>query len=59
VVVGATVADHTLATGGTIGSVTLAGPVDSASRFLAATEPKRAVVGGVAIDPATDPRFTA
>ena len=58
VVVGATLAAHTLSTGGTLGSLTVAGPVDATSRFLAAAEPKRAVLGGAAVDPATDPRFS-
>ncbi len=47
----------TVTVGGSLGSLTVVGPVDATSRFLAATEPKRALLGGVAVDPATDPRF--
>jgi hypothetical protein len=59
VIAGATGANGTYAeaNGGQLAAVTVVGPVDATSRFLAQTDPKRAIVGGVAVDPATDPRF--
>jgi hypothetical protein len=42
---------------GVIKSIFFGGTVDSTSRFLAATLPKRPIINGVAIDTATDPRF--
>ena len=43
--------------GGIIKSVTVLGSVDSTSKFLAATLPKRAVLDGVAVMPATELHF--
>jgi hypothetical protein len=42
---------------GTIKSVTVLGSVDSASKFLAAVLPKRAVLDDKSVAPATDPHF--
>jgi Bacterial Ig-like domain (group 3)/FG-GAP-like repeat len=42
---------------GTIRSITVTGAVDAQSRFLAATEPKQAKLGGITVTPASDPRF--
>lgn len=46
-----------LSNAGAIKSITVLGSVDTASKFLAAVLPKRAVLGGVAVTPATDPHF--
>ena len=42
---------------GSVGAVVVAGPVGSDVTFTAAAFPRRAVLAGVAVDPATDPRF--
>jgi hypothetical protein len=42
---------------GVIRSLFFGGAVDSTSRFLAATLPKKPIIDGAAVDPATDPRF--
>jgi hypothetical protein len=50
-------------TGGTFDSstsiqaITIKGPVDSTTQFLAETFPRKAILGGAAVDPLTDPRF--
>ncbi len=46
-----------ISSNGTIKSVTVLGSVDSASKFLASVLPKRAVLDGAAVAPATDPHF--
>ena len=43
--------------GGSIHSISIAQAADPTSRFLAAALPKRVVIDGQSIDPATDPRF--
>jgi hypothetical protein len=49
----------TINAGGTLRSVTVLGTVDSTSKFLAALLPKKAILGGVAVIPASDPHFAA
>ncbi len=47
----------TLIPGGAIGPITVAGTVDAASRFAAASLPVTVTVGGAAVRTAGDPRF--
>ena len=46
-----------LGSDGTIRTISISGAVDAESRFLAAALPKRATLGGVGVDTASDPRF--
>ena len=42
---------------GTIGVINIRGSVDAATRFIASTFPRRAILGGVAVDPLSDSHF--
>ena len=45
------------ATDTAIGSITVRGPVAAGVRFTSLRFPRRAILGGAAVDPATDPHF--
>ena len=50
-------ATQTILPGGLIKAITITGPVDTTTKFLATGFPKKATLGGVAVDPTTDPHF--